>query len=454
MKTHYLTLGIFVVLAVLLFSVGLFLIGDRHKAFSHHVIFYTEILNVNGIAPGSKVRVSGFDAGQVENIALPDRPSGKFRLRLKVDDKLHRLIRNDSLVTVESDGLVGDKFIEIHEGTDQSQQAEAEATLKGKEPVEISAVIEKATGVIDQANGAIKDIQGKLNDTFGIADNTINNVNGLVTDARNGKGPAGVILSDQQTAAQLKMTIANAQQASDHINQLTVHANQLMDDVQNRNLPAKIDDTLVSARHASAQLDQVSQQVNGTVTEALGPDLSGDNAGVNLRESLSNVNLTTANTADDTEALKHEFFFRGFFKKRGFYSLQELTPEQYRNTKYFQSPSNRRYWIDSSAFRKDTNGVESLTPAGLQQIDQSMGNMKDEVIRKPIVIEGYSADPSGAEQIRESRDHALLVSHYLEKRYHLRAQDVGVMPLNTTPPASAGKPAWDGASIVLLADKK
>jgi phospholipid/cholesterol/gamma-HCH transport system substrate-binding protein len=313
MKTSFLTLGTFVVIAVLLFSVGLFLIGDRHKAFSHHVIFYTDILDVNGIAPGSKVRVSGFDAGQVDSIAIPDRPTGKFRLKLTVDEKLHRLIRNDSLVTVESDGLVGDKFIQIHEGTDQSQQADAGTSLKGKEPIEISAVIEKATGVIDQANGTIKDIQAKMNVTFGIADNTINNVNGLVTDARNGKGPVGVILSDQQAAAQLKQTVANAQQASDHINQLTVHAGQLLDDVQSRNLPAKIDETVVNARHASAQLDQVSRQVNGTMNEALGPDLSGDNAGVNLRETLSNVNLTSANAADDTEALKHEFFFRGFF---------------------------------------------------------------------------------------------------------------------------------------------
>jgi phospholipid/cholesterol/gamma-HCH transport system substrate-binding protein len=454
MKTSFLTLGTFVVIAVLLFSVGLFLIGDRHKAFSHHVIFYTDILDVNGIAPGSKVRVSGFDAGQVDSIAIPDRPTGKFRLKLTVDEKLHRLIRNDSLVTVESDGLVGDKFIQIHEGTDQSQQADAGTSLKGKEPIEISAVIEKATGVIDQANGTIKDIQAKMNVTFGIADNTINNVNGLVTDARNGKGPVGVILSDQQAAAQLKQTVANAQQASDHINQLTVHAGQLLDDVQSRNLPAKIDETVVNARHASAQLDQVSRQVNGTMNEALGPDLSGDNAGVNLRETLSNVNLTSANAADDTEALKHEFFFRGFFKKRGFFSLQELTPEQYRNTKYFQAPGNRRYWIDTAAFMKDGNGVESLTPAGQQQIDRSVASMKDNIIRQPLVVEGYSNEPSGAEQIRESRDHALLVSHYLEKRYHLRPQDVGVMPLNATPPSTAGKTSWDGASIVLLADKK
>jgi phospholipid/cholesterol/gamma-HCH transport system substrate-binding protein len=118
MKINYAVVGVFVLSAVLLFSVGLFLIGNRHKAFSHHVDFSTKLNDVNGISPGSKVRVSGFEAGQVTRIEIPDQPSEKFRLKLHADDNLHNLIRDDSFVTVESDGLVGDKFLLIHEGRD------------------------------------------------------------------------------------------------------------------------------------------------------------------------------------------------------------------------------------------------------------------------------------------------------------------------------------------------
>jgi phospholipid/cholesterol/gamma-HCH transport system substrate-binding protein len=158
MKINYAVVGAFVLSAVLLFSVGLFLIGNRHKAFAHHVDFFTKLNNVNGLSPGSKVRVSGFEAGQVTGIEIPDRPSAKFRLKLHVDNKLHNLIRNDSFVTVESDGLVGDKFLLIHEGSDQNQEAVGGATLLAKEPIELSAVITKMTGVMDQASSAIGDI--------------------------------------------------------------------------------------------------------------------------------------------------------------------------------------------------------------------------------------------------------------------------------------------------------
>src|SRR5258708_33866623 len=141
MKINYAVVGVFVLSAVLLCSVGLFLIGNRHKAFAHHVDFFTKLNNVNGLSPGSKVRVSGFEAGQVTSVEIPDRPSAKFRLKLHVDNKLHSLIRDDSFVTVESDGLVGDKFLLVHEGSDQKEEPASGARLPAKNASELSAVI-------------------------------------------------------------------------------------------------------------------------------------------------------------------------------------------------------------------------------------------------------------------------------------------------------------------------
>jgi phospholipid/cholesterol/gamma-HCH transport system substrate-binding protein len=414
MKNNYAAIGTFVLVAIVLFSIGLFLIGDRQKAFSHHTDYYTELADVNGLATGSKVRVDGYDAGQVEKLQIPDRPSGKFRLKLRIDDKLRNLIRTDSLVSVESDGLVGDKFILIHNGSDAQPEAADGSTLAGKEPIEISAVIAKATGIMDQASATIGDMKGRLDVALDTVTGTVKNANGLVDDARHGKGPVGELLNDQQTADQIKQTVANVTQASDHINQMSLQAGQLVSDLQSRNLPAKIDDTVNHARSASQQLDQASKQVNSTLSDALGPDSTGVTAGENIRESLANVNLATANVADDTEALKHGFFFRGYFKKRGFYSLQDLAPEQYRTNAYFQSPANHRAWLDAIAFTTDASGKTVLSPAGQQQIDDAVGSLKNIILDHPLVIEGYSTDEPPAQQIIESRSHSLLVAHYLE----------------------------------------
>jgi phospholipid/cholesterol/gamma-HCH transport system substrate-binding protein len=446
-----LTAGIFVVLAILIFTGGLFMIGDSHNLFSHHVEFYTEMSDVNGLANGLKVRVAGFPGGQVLRIELPGRPSGKFRIRMQLDDKLHALIRDDSVVTVETDGLVGDKFLLISEGTDKSQEAAPGATLASKEPVELSAVIAEASGVIDQAHNAIGDLQVKLDTALDSVNKTVNDTDGIIGDARNGKGSIGLLLNDKQTANRLKDTVANAQQASANIDQITVTAGQVMTDFQGRNLPAKVDDTIVTARHASQQIDLASQKVNTTLNAALGPDHSGEDGAENIRETLSNVNVATANMADDTEALKHEFFFRGFFKKRGFYSLRNLTADEYRSNSYFQSPENHRSWLDvNDTFTNDAKGNEILSAAGIRLLDQDIDNQKDSLSNEPMVVEGYAPD----HQIATARSRALLVKLYLQKHYHLRDMDIALVPLGSIPPETSGKTSWNGACIVFLAGKK
>ena len=455
MKINYAVVGVFVLSAVLLFSAGLFLIGNRQKAFVHHVDFFTSLNNVNGISPGSKVRVSGFEAGQVTSVEIPDRPSDKFRLRLHVDSKLHRLIRDDSFVTVESDGLVGDKFLLIHEGSDLEHEAASGSTLPAKEPIEIAAVIAKMTGVMDQANAAIGDITTKADNTLDAITTTVDNANGSVTGIRSGKGMAGMLLNDQQTATAAKNAVENVRQAAANLNQVTVQAKQVMAELQSRDLFGKAEATLNNAKDASRQLSQTSEQVSLTLTDALGPDRSGENAGQNIRETLSNVNLATANMADDTEALKHEFFFRGFFKKRGYYSVKDLTPDQYRSNSYFNSQRNRRTWLNAAdAFGKDSNGNEVLSAAGEQEIDQVIGTTKDSVIDQPIIIEGYSNQVSAADEMVTSRSRSLIVAHYLEKHFHLSAKNIGVIPLNATAPPSSGRDSWDGACIVLVANAK
>jgi phospholipid/cholesterol/gamma-HCH transport system substrate-binding protein len=457
--------GIFVVSALTLFTAGLFMIGNSHNLFNHHIDFYTELFNVNGLSKGMKVRVAGYSAGQVLLIELPDRPSAKFRLKLQVDDKLRPLVRNDSVVTVESDGLVGDKFLLIHDGTDQSPEAQASATLPSREPVELSAVIAKATGVMDQAHELIGDLQTRLDvalsgvtktvghadQLVGHADGLIGDADGLIGDARNGKGTVGMLLNDPQTADRLRATVVNAEQASVNVKQITVQAGQVLTDFQSRNLPAKADETMISARHAAQQIDEASQQVNTTLKSALGPDHSGENAAENIRESLSNANVATANLADDTEALKHEFFFRGFFKKRGFYSLGDLTAKQYRGSSFFQSPKNHRSWFEANdSFAKDPQGVEVLSAGGMRLIDAAVDSRKDTIFHEPVIVEGYSA----GEDNRVSQSRAVLVKLYLQKHFHLRGADIGLITLGSTPPQASGKGVWNGACLVFLASPK
>ena len=70
MRSHNIITGVFVVAGIALFTLVIFLVGNQRRTFAKHVEFFTEFANINGIMKGSKVRVGGFDAGEVTDIKL------------------------------------------------------------------------------------------------------------------------------------------------------------------------------------------------------------------------------------------------------------------------------------------------------------------------------------------------------------------------------------------------
>ena len=68
---------------------------------------------IGGVEVGAKVRVQGIDAGVVETIEPPEIPGGPVFLRLRIDEKLHPLVRTDARARIVPQSLVGAKVVEI-----------------------------------------------------------------------------------------------------------------------------------------------------------------------------------------------------------------------------------------------------------------------------------------------------------------------------------------------------
>jgi phospholipid/cholesterol/gamma-HCH transport system substrate-binding protein len=451
MANRNLIVGLFVVAGLALFTVGLFLIGNRHEAFARHIEFYAEFLNLDGLPKGAKVRVGGMDAGQVLDIGVPDSPSSRFRVKMRIDEKLHGLVRTDSIVTIGTDGVVGDTVLLVRPGSSHAQAAAALTTLPSKEPMDISELLEKGKGLVDDADGTIRMVGGKVNTALDGVTTTVSNVNDLVVGLKQGRGAAGMLLQDQALATQIRQTVTNAEQATAGLGHASGQADALISDLQSRGLPQKVDETMDTVKSAASSLDESSRQLQQTIAEITGPDQQGVSAGTNIRESLSNANATTANMADDTEALKHNFFFRGFFRHRGYYNLAHLSPDQYRKDQLFTKPTNYRAWLSGDElFQNKPNGTEQLTLRGKTLLDTALTKSGDSFVESPIVIEGYgeSDDPDG--QLAVSRNRAILVRQYLQSHYQLDPRNLGIVSMKKVPPDGVGHSTWDGICIVIL----
>jgi phospholipid/cholesterol/gamma-HCH transport system substrate-binding protein len=454
MSRRYIAVGIFIIAGVTLFALGIFLVGSRHEAFSRHVLLYTEFADLDGISKGSKVQVAGMDAGQVTGIDVPPSPSGHFRVQMKVDESLHGLVRTDSVVTVDTEGVVGDTFLTIHSGSPNAAIAQADSVLQSKPPVTMSDLLSHGLGIMNDADATIKQVGGKLNVALDGVNVAVGNANDLLVGLKEGRGPAGMLLRDEKMAGQIRESMSNVQSTTSNLNQASGRVNSIVADVQQRQLPQKIDDTMTQIRSASTRADATIQQVQQSLNQALGPDVNGVTAGQNVSEALTNVNVATGNMAEDTEALKHNFFFRGFFHHRGYYTLADLSPQEYRRSKFFGSTQSPRAWLQADAlFQHGAHGTEELSPNGKRAIDVAIASFGDTIFTHPIVVEGYSDAATSADALSWSYARAQLVRNYLEARYPFTTKNVGVMPLSAAPPPGLEHNRWSGVCI-LVAEKK
>jgi phospholipid/cholesterol/gamma-HCH transport system substrate-binding protein len=458
MKNRNVVVGIFVTAGLLLLTIGLFLIGNRHEVFARHIEYYAEFTDLSGLMKGAKVQVAGMDAGQVVAIGVPSSPASRFRVRIRINETLRGLVRTDSVASIGTEGVVGDTFLLIKPGSRNAPLAGAEATLRSKEPTELSDLLDQGKGLLTTidntvtlAQGVLTSVGGNLNSTLDGVKTTVGNVNYVVLGLKEGRGPAGMLLRDENVATQIRQSVTNAQQATVQLNQASIQANGLISDIQSRQLPQKADQALVSVKSAAANIDETSRQLRETISEAAGPDAQGVTAGGNIRETLSNTNAFTANMADDTEALKHNFFFKGFFRHRGYFNLSDISPDKYRQDRLFTNPKNTRAWLEGNQlFERDANGSERLTTQGKSLLDGVVAGHGDSIVESPIVIEGYWDGASTGDQVARSRTRAILVRNYLQNHFQLNPAHIGIVGLKNLPPGGLDHSTWDGVCIVVV----
>ena len=481
MKSKNWLVGVFVVAGLLLFSIGLFLIGDRHQAFARHVEYYADFVNLAGISKGSKVRVAGVDAGQVISVSIPPSPTSRFRLALRIDEHLRGLVRTDSVVTIGTEGVVGDVLLSIRSGSPQAPQAPPKTVLPTKEPLELSDILAKGTGLVDDTDGAIKRVSGKLEGTLDGVKTAVLNVNDVVAGLKAGRGPAGMLLRDQALAANLRNTLQTTmsnvtdivadlktgrgaaglllrdealagkiQGTVNDLNHASGQVDALLSSLESHHDSEKVDQLITSARDAVAQAAESTQQIHQIISDVSAPDDRGTSTGTNIRESLTNVDMATGNLADETEALKHNLLLKGFFRRRGYYNVNHLSAEQYRRDKFFTNPGNIRSWLAGpELFQRTSGGAQELSGRGKSLLDSTVKEYNSDSAAGPLVVEGYGNGDDPVYGVALSRLRAILVSQYLKSRFHIDSGSIGIVSMNNLPPVGVGHATWDGICIVI-----
>jgi phospholipid/cholesterol/gamma-HCH transport system substrate-binding protein len=432
--------GAFVLFGILLFAVGLFYIGDRRMLFTDTIRVHAEFSSIAALDNGATVRVAGMDAGEVELIQVPSGPTGKFRVRMRIREDLHPLVRLDSVASIQNDGLVGNKFVQIDSGTEMSPQVRDQGTIQSREPFDLATLMDKLSGTIDMVTTMLVDVKTQLDTALIAVADTARDAQTLIDDV--GTDVRSIMGSTGKVTADLTAIVSGLRAGRGTVGKL------LTDDSLHNHARA----IAAEAQKAMENVRQATDQARGAIA-----DLRGDGGQVkglttDLQQTLALARDAMADLAENSEALKRSFFFRGFFNRRGYFDLDDVSVADYR--KGALDTADRRVlriWLSAEVlFETDENGVERLTPGGRARLDSAMSQFVRYPKTSPFVIEGYATGVTNDVRHLVSRSRAELVRDYLIGKFVLDANYVATMAMGNEAEDSPAGDEWAGIALAMF----
>ena len=308
-------LGVFVIAGLFFLALLLYMIGKNRHIFGSTYLLRAKFENVQGLKAGHNVRYSGIEVGTVKKVIfLSDT---LIELSLLIDDKMKTIIRKNAIVSVGTEGFVGNKVVNIVPGKGSSEFAEEGDELCSKKPVDTDEMLQ----TLYKTNNDISIIADNLRTTIhninasealwkllnektlpeniklsalnvrlatARAANLVDDLHALVTDVKNGKGSLGAILTDSVFAL-------NLNEAVKKIEVVGKRADTLTDEISKLTASIKYD------------LNNGKGVVNTLLKDSM--------LTFKLNQSLDHIEKGTDAFNKDMEALQHSFLLRGYFKK-------------------------------------------------------------------------------------------------------------------------------------------
>jgi phospholipid/cholesterol/gamma-HCH transport system substrate-binding protein len=226
--------GVFVLAAITLFVVFVLTIGSQTRIFEARYPLKASFSAVGGLLVGAPVRLGGFTVGGVTRIGFGRDPQDKrIVVDLSIDRNYRDRIREDSVATINTIGLVGDKYVEITVGSPDRKVLDPLAEIKSLDPADFGKLLESVSklGVTMEeffAGAGSKDTRENLAALIKSLRSTLDRV-------EKGPGMVHALVYDPkgvEVVGQISRVTAALTQAGDTIGRVGVTAEGVMGEAQ------------------------------------------------------------------------------------------------------------------------------------------------------------------------------------------------------------------------------
>ncbi len=283
-------LGLFVAGGLALFVIAVFIIGKQKNLFNPVFKLSTTFYNVSGLQVGNNIRFAGINVGTVDRISIINGSTVKVDMSIRKEIK--QFIKTDCKVSVGSEGLIGDRLLSISQGSHDSPRVADDQLLSSTEPVETDAIIaslQVSAGHAEVITQQLAEVMLKIN---------------------SGRGTLGRLIHDTIIAQNINKTIGNFQNTSSEMQGMIVSTK---DDISG--VMKSVQATADNAQASTKQLENIMVNINsgnGTLGRLLRDTVTSQN----IDNTILNLKNSSKSLDENMEALKHNFLFRGYFKKK------------------------------------------------------------------------------------------------------------------------------------------
>jgi phospholipid/cholesterol/gamma-HCH transport system substrate-binding protein len=262
-RRQKLRVGVFVLIGLGVFLAMVYALGARARLFEPRFTIHAEFTEVGGLVEGATVRLAGVQIGRVSGVHLPPQPGGKVRIDMTIARRFGDRIRKDSVARIETQGLLGDKIIEITVGTATASPVRPNDLLASRDPFDIGKVMDESAQVVKNVGALAESLretaqgltQSRLIDevtaTVQSARKVTDQVARIVTEVERGKGWAHALIYEEPVALR-------------RVNELVASTQVLLDRVQRGEGAAGVltsEQSTAAARRFVAAMDKLSRVV-------------------------------------------------------------------------------------------------------------------------------------------------------------------------------------------------
>ena len=305
-------LGLFVIIGSLFFLAAIYFVGNKQNMFGNTSNLKAVFVNVSGLQVGNNVRYAGIDIGTVKSIEMINDTT--INVAMSIEDKMLTHIKKDAIATIGSDGLVGNMIVNIIPGKGNAQAVVAGDVLQSFSRASTDEMLK----TLDVTNKNAALLTADLLK--------------ITNEINQGKGTVGVLLKDSLMSKDLKETIYNLKETTHgtaesvaNLNKMILSLNQednVIGLLKDKDVALKMKNIITNLEKSSGEIDKVVTNLNATVVNikdgkgALNYLSNDENLVKKIDSTMTNLNDASTKLNENLEALKHNFLFRGYFRKQ------------------------------------------------------------------------------------------------------------------------------------------